>query len=214
MEENKETTGAPAQENTEDSKPKPKRPPRNNNRRPRKPGGGGSSKGWHNSAKECISANQRMHTERLNVSSKFGNPNKKIKVTALGGLNAIGGNMTVFETENSAIIVDVGLSFPNDDMHGVDILVPDFTYIRKIKNKIEAIVITHAHEDHIGAVPYIFREIQVPIYGSPMPLAMIGAKFDEHKLGKHKSLFRYIEKRENRLKLVSLKLNLFTLLTL
>lgn len=171
------------------------RPPRS--RRPRRQSGTSTGgKGWLSNAKECISSNNRIHTKRLNVSSTFGNPNKKIKVTPLGGLNQIGGNMTVFETEKSAIIVDVGLSFPNDDMHGVDILVPDFAYVKSIKHKIAGILITHAHEDHIGAVPYIFRELQVPIYGSPMPLAMIGAKFDEHKLSKHKNLFRFIEKRK------------------
>lgn len=183
---------------TENKKPQRRRPrnPRSSNpnapRGPKAPKG----QGWHNNARDAMAANKRIHTQRLNASSKFGDPNKSVKIVPLGGLDQIGGNMTVIETENSAIIVDVGLSFPNDDMHGVDILVPDFSYIKQIKNKIEAIVITHAHEDHIGAVPYIFREIQVPIYGSPLPLAMIGAKFDEHGLAKEKSKFRYIEKRK------------------
>jgi ribonuclease J len=100
------------------------------------------------------------------------------------------------ETDKSAIIIDVGMSFPDDSMHGVDILIPDFTYIRQIKNKITAIVITHAHEDHIGAMPYIFKELQVPIYGTSLPLDMIGAKFDEHKMKQHRSYFRAVQKRK------------------
>jgi len=125
-----------------------------------------------------------------------GKGNGKIRITPLGGLGEIGGNITVIETERSAIIVDVGMSFPSEDMHGVDILVPDFTYLRQIKNKIKGIVITHAHEDHIGAVPYLFKEMQFPIYGTPLPLGMIGNKFDEHNMRGHKNYFRYVEKRK------------------
>jgi ribonuclease J len=87
------------------------------------------------------------------------------------------------------------MSFPTDEMHGVDILVPDFTYLKQIKNKIAGIVITHAHEDHIGAIPYLFKEMQFPIYGTPLPLGMIENKFKEHKIPNYKSYFRYVEKR-------------------
>jgi len=152
--------------------------------------------GWHLKAKDAIIANKKIHRDRLNTFSNFGNPNKSIKIIPLGGLDQIGGNITVFETETSAIVVDVGLSFPSDNMHGVDILIPDFTYLRSIKNKIKAILITHAHEDHIGAVAYLFKEIKVPIYGSPLALVMIGSKFDEHKLSKDKNFFRFVEKRK------------------
>ena len=102
----------------------------------------------------------------------------------------------VMETNTSAIIIDIGMSFPSEDMHGVDILVPDFGYIRKIKDKIDGIIITHAHEDHIGAVPYFFKQFKFPIYGTPLPLGMISNKFDEHGLKKDKSYFRPIEKRK------------------
>ncbi len=88
------------------------------------------------------------------------------------------------------------MSFPTEDMHGVDILVPDFSYLHAIKDKIDGIVITHAHEDHIGAVPYLFKELKFPIYGTPLPLGMIANKFDEHGLKNDKSYFRYIEKRK------------------
>ncbi len=90
--------------------------------------------------------------------------------------------MPVLEDDESAIIIDVGMSFPDETMHGVDILVPDFSYLHAIKSKIKGILITHAHEDHIGAVPYLFKELKFPIYGTPLSLAMIEAKFQEHKL--------------------------------
>lgn len=154
-----------------------------------------SPTGWFTKANDAVVANNRAHEQRLSVSQRFGKKGEKIKIVPLGGLDKIGGNMTVFETKNSAIVVDVGLSFPTDDMHGVDILVPDFSYIKTIKDKLEGIVITHAHEDHIGATAYLFKEVKAPIYGSALPLAMIGSKFDEHGLAKDKSFFRYIEKR-------------------
>ena len=88
------------------------------------------------------------------------------------------------------------MSFPDEDMHGVDILVPDFSYIREIRKKIVAVIITHAHEDHIGAMPYLFKEMQFPIYATPLPLAMIGNKFDEHHLKDHRKYFNPVEKRK------------------
>ncbi|WP_457749543.1 ribonuclease J, partial [Sulfurimonas sp.] len=118
------------------------------------------------------------------------------RVTPLGGLGEIGGNIMVFETDKEAILVDVGMSFPDEDMHGVDILIPDFSYLHEIKNKIVGIVITHAHEDHIGAIPYLFRELQFPIFGTPLPLAMIGNKFDEHHLKEFRKHFNPVEKRK------------------
>jgi len=147
--------------------------------------------------KECVVRNQEVHKERLNPHHKLDlNTKAKVRITPLGGLNEIGGNITVIETENEAILVDIGMSFPDEEMHGVDILVPDFSYIREIKDKIVAVIITHAHEDHIGAVPYFYKEFQYPIYGTAFPLAMIANKFDEHHIKQHKSFFRPIEKRK------------------
>lgn len=152
--------------------------------------------GWHTNIKNAIEANKRIQQNRLNTDIKLNHNSKAtVRITPLGGLEEIGGNITVIETQNSAILVDVGMSFPDDDMHGVDILIPDFTYLRSIKHKIAGIVITHAHEDHIGAVPYLFREMQFPLYGTPLPLGMIGNKFDEHKMLEYKRFFRAVEKR-------------------
>jgi len=147
--------------------------------------------------KAFVELNQESHRQRLNPHYKLDlNSRDKVRITPLGGLSEIGGNITVFETQNEAILVDVGMSFPDEDMHGVDILIPDFSYIREIKDKIKAVIITHAHEDHIGAMPYLYKEMQFPIYGSPLPLAMIGNKFDEHHLKDCRGHFCPIEKRK------------------
>ncbi len=154
-----------------------------------------SGGGVYKDIKKALAANERMQKNRLTPRINT-RTNGKIRITPLGGLGEIGGNITVMETDNSAIVIDVGMSFPSEDMHGVDILVPDFSYLREIKHKIKGIVITHAHEDHIGAVPYLFKEMQFPIYGTPLPLGMIGNKFDEHGMRSYKSYFRYVEKRK------------------
>ena len=155
-----------------------------------------SGDGWTNDLKKSYLINEKIHKDRLNPHYKLNlSTNAKLRITPLGGLNEIGGNMMVVETENEAIVVDVGMSFPDGEMHGVDILIPDFSYLREIKDKIVAVIITHGHEDHIGAMPYLFKEMQFPIYGSALPLEMIGSKFDEHKMREHRSLFRAISKR-------------------
>ncbi|ADN10189.1 ribonuclease J [Sulfurimonas autotrophica] len=147
--------------------------------------------------KAFVIKNQEAQKQRLNPHYKLDlNSKAKVRVTPLGGLGEIGGNIAVFETDNEAILVDVGMSFPDEDMHGVDILIPDFTYLHEIKDKIVGIVITHAHEDHIGAVPYLFRELQFPLYGTSLPLAMIGNKFDEHHLKESRKYFNPVEKRK------------------
>ncbi len=151
---------------------------------------------WEIKIKDAIKANKQVRTDALTTYNNIKPSNASVKITPLGGLGEIGGNFMIMETNTSAIIIDIGMSFPSEDMHGVDILVPDFSYIRKIKDKIEAIIITHAHEDHIGAVPYFFKQFKFPIYGTPLPLGMISNKFDEHGLKKDKSYFRPVEKRK------------------
>ena len=174
-------------------KPKPKVPRDNSTNSNNNQKGG---EGWVTDLKKAYLINEKIHKDRLNPHYKLNlNTSAKLKITPLGGLNEIGGNMMVVETENEAIIVDVGMSFPDGEMHGVDILIPDFTYIREIKDKIVAVIITHGHEDHIGAMPYLFKEMQFPIYGTSLPLEMIGSKFDEHKMREHRGYFRAISKR-------------------
>ncbi|MGM0518915.1 MAG: ribonuclease J [Campylobacterota bacterium] len=176
---------------------KEKRPPNPN--RKKKPTGKRppiKGHGWVNDLKKAHLVNEKIQKDRLNPHYKLNlDTSAKIRITPLGGLGEIGGNMMVMETEKCAIIVDVGMSFPDEDMHGVDILIPDFTYIRQIKDKIAGIVITHGHEDHIGAMPYLFKEMQFPVYGTSLPLEMIGSKFDEHKMREHRKYFRAIQKR-------------------
>ncbi|MCK5111435.1 MAG: ribonuclease J [Arcobacteraceae bacterium] len=156
-----------------------------------------SGNGWTNDLKKAFEINDNIQKERLNPHNKLNlKTDAKVRITPLGGLSEIGGNMMVIETDNSAIIVDVGMSFPDDSMHGVDILIPDFTYLRQIRSKIAGIVITHSHEDHVGAMPYFFKEIQVPVYGTSLALESIGAKFDEHKMKQHRSYFRAVQKRK------------------
>lgn len=151
---------------------------------------------WQKAIVSVIEANKAMHDLRLNPLKYMNGSNDCVKITPLGGLGEIGANMTIFETATSAIIVDVGMSFPDENMLGVDILIPDFDYVRKIKDKIQGIIITHAHEDHIGAMPYFFKEFQFPIYATPLPLGMISNKFEEHGLKSERSYFRPVEKRK------------------
>jgi ribonuclease J len=153
---------------------------------------------WEIDIKEAITANKLVHSRALQSYNKINlNSNGKIKITPLGGLGEIGGNFMVMETNTSAIIIDLGMSFPSEDMHGVDILIPDFSYIRKIQKEKEInIVITHGHEDHIGAVAYFFKQFKFPIYATPLPLGMLSNKFDEHGLKKDKSYFKPVEKRK------------------
>ncbi len=151
---------------------------------------------WQKAMDDAIAQNKLIHEERLHPLKNANRSDDTIRITPLGGLGEIGANMTVFETNTSAIIVDVGMSFPEESMLGVDILIPDFDYIRKIKNKIKGILITHAHEDHIGAMPYFFKEFQFPIYATPLPLGMISNKFEEHGLKAERSYFRPVQKRQ------------------
>jgi len=183
----------------EASEPKASKPNNNKRRKNNKPQSSSieGNEAWQREMKKAIDANQKMHKERLNKFNIIEQSSKgKIKITPLGGLGEIGGNICVFETDTSAIILDVGMSFPSEDMHGVDILVPDFSYLRQIKKKIAGIVISHAHEDHIGAVSYLFKEMQFPLYATPLPLGMLSNKFDEHGLKGQKKFFRPVEKRK------------------
>jgi ribonuclease J len=172
------------------------------NKKPNRNGGGRRPKKFvpgpmSEEMKASIAENNEVNDLRMNPWKQINmDNNNKVRFTPLGGLGEIGGNMAVMEDEDSAFIIDVGMSFPDETMHGVDILVPDFSYLHAIKSKIKAVIITHAHEDHIGAVPYLFKELQFPIWGTPLALAMIENKFQEHGLMDCVKLFNYVTKRK------------------
>ncbi|WP_324824094.1 ribonuclease J [Sinanaerobacter sp. ZZT-01] len=113
---------------------------------------------------------------------KINNNNRggSIKLIPLGGLNEIGKNITVLESKNDLMIIDCGLSFPDDEMYGIDIVIPDFSYLIKNREKIRGMVLTHGHEDHIGAIPYLLKEINLPIYGTRLTLGLVENKLKEH----------------------------------
>ena len=106
----------------------------------------------------------------------------RLKVIPLGGLQEIGKNLTVFECGNEIIVVDCGVAFPEDEMLGIDLVIPDFTYLQKNRNKVKAVLLTHGHEDHIGSIPYFLREFDVPIYGTRLTLGLLENKLKEHRL--------------------------------
>ena len=108
--------------------------------------------------------------------------NSKLKIIPLGGLEHIGMNITAFEYEDSIIVVDCGLAFPEDDMLGIDLVIPDVTYLKENIDKVKGFFITHGHEDHIGAIPYVLREINVPIYATKLTIGIIDHKLEEHDM--------------------------------
>ena len=116
------------------------------------------------------------------MSEKVGFKKPRLKIIPLGGLHEVGKNITVFQYDNEMIVVDCGLSFPEDDMLGVDLVIPDITYIIKNQEKLKGMVITHGHEDHIGSVPYFLKQVNTPIYGTRLTLGLIKNKLAEHRL--------------------------------
>lgn len=112
----------------------------------------------------------------------------KVKVTFLGGVGEIGKNMTAIEYNDEIIVIDAGLTFPGDDLPGIDVVIPDISYLKANKDKVKAIILTHGHEDHIGALPFVLNEINVPIYGSRLTLALVENKMKEYEKVKYKAI--------------------------
>lgn len=142
--------------------------------------------------KENIERNKRKTGRKPRKNTRMGEEvrikKSPLKIIPLGGLLEIGKNITVFEYENEIIIVDCGLAFPTEDMLGVDLVVADTSYLEKNKDKIKGLVITHGHEDHIGGIPYLLRQVNVPIYATRFTLGLIRNKLDEHRLLKSTKL--------------------------
>jgi len=146
------------------------------------------NKNEQNEAAELKSGPKREVKKEVKKDNKKDNNNKKeakVKIIPLGGLEQIGMNITAIEYEDTIIVVDCGLAFPTDDMLGIDLVIPDVTYLEKNLDKVKGFVITHGHEDHIGALPYVLQRVNVPVYGTKLTLGLIENKLKEHNLMKN-----------------------------
>ena len=153
-----------------------------NDRKTKKQSSSNKRKASVNTAHAVQKDAKKLTKKSNNRYSKKKNTKPSIKVAFLGGLNEIGKNITLFECEGDMFVLDCGMTFPDGEMLGVDLVIPDFSYIEKNIDKIKGLVITHGHEDHIGAIPYLLKNVNIPIYGTPLTMGLIGGKLKEHNL--------------------------------
>ena len=151
---------------------------------PKKDGKDGQKQGQDKQAKGNYKPQFRGQGKPALKRPRKTNNDSKLKIIPLGGLEQIGMNITAFEYEDSIVVVDCGLAFPEDDMPGIDLVIPDITYLKENISKVKGFVITHGHEDHIGALPYVLKEVNAPIYSTKLTLALISNKLKEHNLTK------------------------------
>ena len=159
-----------------------KRRKRNYSRKPKNANIGDGTLIKNNIDKEIGKPEKKEKT--ITIKDDFIFKKENLKIIALGGIEEIGKNITVFEYGNDIIIVDCGVAFPEDDMLGIDLVIPDFSYLEKNKDKIRGLVVTHGHEDHIGSIAYLLKQIQVPIYATRLTIGLIESKLEEHGLAK------------------------------
>ena len=151
---------------------------------PKKDGKDGQKQGQDKPVKGNYKPQFRSQGKPALKRPRKNNSGSKLKIIPLGGLEQIGMNITAFEYEDSIVVVDCGLAFPDDDMPGIDLVIPDITYLKENISKVKGFVITHGHEDHIGALPYVLKEVNAPIYSTKLTLALISNKLKEHNLTK------------------------------
>ena len=151
---------------------------------PKKDGKDGQKQGQDKQVKGNYKPQYRGQGKPALKRPRKNNNGSRLKIIPLGGLEQIGMNITAFEYEDSIVVVDCGLAFPEDDMPGIDLVIPDITYLKENISKVKGFVITHGHEDHIGALPYVLKEVNAPIYSTKLTLALISNKLKEHNLTK------------------------------